>query len=1023
MTVELKDYQSVINSVSLAFEESTPLEESVWPRDLATIWTRKALVAQLGSATLQTVEDLACAVKIAVTLLEFDFHLIERCIERLGTSTCFEILDQTCSVIRTGGLNPSPQDADLVVPETGRRRTPGGVYMRFVKAHPSTSVEDKRYIFKGNTRRQQKIRRDMVRCDKVEASLSLIPQEAETKVDAVKKITVDLVMTEFSIIERLIFIKSEAYALDLAAKARMVDAAGGLLTANGERRRTPGGVFAQLVKDAKDLTVDNKRFIFAVAAGGVVAAPKTKPTAPGFLGDDDYSRAPALVPAEPSAQEDEGLQFYLLPAGDDRRRAVAEIACGLGVEKSRVHVQFMERAVYRLGLDLTLELYTQTQREEKETGGRIGGILSHLLKTDPRVTPADIDFIYDLQAPPAATETHHEPTASELAAVRRVVAEVDTIHKLTVGLKLQDLTFMERVVFKLGESAARALYNETLAVEAKGGMLTSTGERRKTPGGVFLHLLKEKASPDAVDFIVDRNRLTRAARSAASEVVRESQPGVTRIFPVTDPRAATVDTIVAELERMRITAVDTEIFARVLKATNEQFGRYAYEKTRKILFKSPRHSPGEVFAAVLKKKLPNQVLNEIFTPARSAQNFKNFGNTQDLFEATPEIAAAARDLALGVALLGFSAAGVSVVERVVERIGAEASLQLLERTRQIEEEGGQMTRDGSRRKTPAGVFLSVLKFEQKASPELMRYIFSEVNKNKDHKQEDAHYTPSLFTPLNPFGVVEGRGAAFAEQVKKVLETTLMQLEWIPVIDPRLPTVIRGAVFLGPAAAQLLERSIYLMGEDAVDRLLEETAKTSSPGDKIAAFRSRLEANQNLSPADKQFLFESRPQSKADREAEVEADGWTEVVTAKKRKHETSKRTGDVSRSYGWGDPSEVMRRLTIIKPTDARAPIVAKIVLGLKAFDVSVAERLVVRAGEALAMAIFRETLAVEAQGGVATGDGLRKKYPAGVFIRTVKDAKDLSADDKNFIFAQVAGKRGEIRRNIQKAKKARSAN
>jgi hypothetical protein len=211
-----------------------------------------------------------------------------------------------------------------------------------------------------------------------------------------------------------------------------------------------------------------------------------------------------------------------------------------------------------------------------------------------------------------------------------------------------------------------------------------------------------------------------------------------------------------------------------------------------------------------------------------------------------------------------------------------------------------------------------------------------------------------------------------------------------------------------------------LGEEPIDRLLEDTAKAGSGRNSLASFRASLEANENLSPQEKAFLFQARPQSKADREAAVEAEGWTQVVTAKKRKHEP-KTTREESRNYGWSDSSEVLRRLTIIKPSDARAQIVAKIVLGLKAFDVSVAERLVARAGEAIALAIFRETLAVEAHGGVSTGDGLRKKFPAGVFIKTVKESKNITSEDKSFIFAEIANKRGEIRRNIQKAKRAKN--
>jgi hypothetical protein len=48
------------------------------------------------------------------------------------------------------------------------------------------------------------------------------------------------------------------------------------------------------------------------------------------------------------------------------------------------------------------------------------------------------------------------------------------------------------VVQHLGVDAALALLQETLQVEAQGGLLVSSGRRRRTPGGVFLYLAKQR---------------------------------------------------------------------------------------------------------------------------------------------------------------------------------------------------------------------------------------------------------------------------------------------------------------------------------------------------------------------------------------------------------------------------------------------------------------------------------------------------------------------------------------------------
>jgi len=54
-----------------------------------------------------------------------------------------------------------------------------------------------------------------------------------------------------------------------------------------------------------------------------------------------------------------------------------------------------------------------------------------------------------------------------------------------------------RAVLRLGADATRALLADALAVEAGGGMWLGDGSRRRTPGGVFFYLLRQRAAkPD-----------------------------------------------------------------------------------------------------------------------------------------------------------------------------------------------------------------------------------------------------------------------------------------------------------------------------------------------------------------------------------------------------------------------------------------------------------------------------------------------------------------------------------------------
>jgi hypothetical protein len=58
------------------------------------------------------------------------------------------------------------------------------------------------------------------------------------------------------------------------------------------------------------------------------------------------------------------------------------------------------------------------------------------------------------------------------------------------------LWLVQNVINVLGEERTEALLQQTLATEAEGGILTAAGDRRRTPGGVFLKLLKEQISSD-----------------------------------------------------------------------------------------------------------------------------------------------------------------------------------------------------------------------------------------------------------------------------------------------------------------------------------------------------------------------------------------------------------------------------------------------------------------------------------------------------------------------------------------------
>jgi PHAX RNA-binding domain len=48
----------------------------------------------------------------------------------------------------------------------------------------------------------------------------------------------------------------------------------------------------------------------------------------------------------------------------------------------------------------------------------------------------------------------------------------------------------------LGTVRVQALVDKALAIESAGGMLTTDGKRRRTPGGTFFHLLRQACTPE-----------------------------------------------------------------------------------------------------------------------------------------------------------------------------------------------------------------------------------------------------------------------------------------------------------------------------------------------------------------------------------------------------------------------------------------------------------------------------------------------------------------------------------------------
>jgi PHAX RNA-binding domain-containing protein len=73
--------------------------------------------------------------------------------------------------------------------------------------------------------------------------------------------------------------------------------------------------------------------------------------------------------------------------------------------------------------------------------------------------------------------------------------DVLTAERLAEVLQEPNILLLTQVLRVLGTERCLDLLADTLTLEANGGMLTHTGARRRTPGGVFLQLVRERTTP------------------------------------------------------------------------------------------------------------------------------------------------------------------------------------------------------------------------------------------------------------------------------------------------------------------------------------------------------------------------------------------------------------------------------------------------------------------------------------------------------------------------------------------------
>src|SRR5712691_4131290 len=96
--------------------------------------------------------------------------------------------------------------------------------------------------------------------------------------------------------------------------------------------------------------------------------------------------------------------------------------------------------------------------------------------------------------------------------------DVLTVDTLAEALQEPKRSLLMKVLRTFGVERTTAILADTLTCEAAGGMLTNDGTRRRTPGGVFFQLVKERATAR------ERRRLFPRPAAPHTQAQQQAQP-------------------------------------------------------------------------------------------------------------------------------------------------------------------------------------------------------------------------------------------------------------------------------------------------------------------------------------------------------------------------------------------------------------------------------------------------------------------------------------------------------------------
>lgn len=130
-------------------------------------------------------------------------------------------------------------------------------------------------------------------------------------------------------------------------------------------------------------------------------------------------------------------------------------------------------------------------------------------------------------AMPVDTPLTQEATHLEQQRKTKVDDTVNYINLLLDRLDERNVPLFERIVCFCGTDVCQAVLAETTEAVERGGLVTTEGDRKRTKGGTFIHLLKQRLTKDQIDMIwsvqkrqqVEYKKSAKAGGSALDKII------------------------------------------------------------------------------------------------------------------------------------------------------------------------------------------------------------------------------------------------------------------------------------------------------------------------------------------------------------------------------------------------------------------------------------------------------------------------------------------------------------------------